>query len=65
VNLLDRLRLRRRHRRTADVEPDREGRSPDAELRARLAARLRSGEGLDLDASLAAREQGWTRGRSA
>jgi hypothetical protein len=33
----------------------------DAELRARLVARLKTGEGLDLEAALEARERGWTR----
>jgi predicted short-subunit dehydrogenase-like oxidoreductase (DUF2520 family) len=33
----------------------------DAELRARLVARLETGEGLELEAALKARERGWTR----
>jgi len=38
------------------------GDAGQAALRARLAARLRTGEGLDLEAALETRERGWTRG---
>jgi len=36
--------------------------SDPAALRARLAERLRTGDGLDLGAALDARDRGWTRG---
>jgi Arc/MetJ-type ribon-helix-helix transcriptional regulator len=45
-----------------DLDRREDQRAHDAALRERLVARLRSGEGLDLDAALAARDRGWTRG---
>ncbi|HTD09495.1 MAG TPA: hypothetical protein VK680_11435 [Solirubrobacteraceae bacterium] len=57
---LDELVIRGAHERLREMEAARNTESRNIELRRQLIERLRTGEGLDVDAAYEVREHGWT-----
>jgi hypothetical protein len=57
---LDELVIRGARERLREMEIARDTESRNIELRRQLIERLRTGEGLDVDAAYEVRERGWT-----
>jgi hypothetical protein len=54
------LVIRGAHERLRELEAEHEGEQKQAQLRRDLVQRLRTGEGIDVDAAYEVREHGWT-----